>query len=553
MNSKPFKLLSIAITMLLIVNAFSVVFINVGVSSISVVEPKGIDEDIENVKIDTSKQVEPIKGTHHSYWQLGDSATWLGYESPGYIFLTDYTLGYIGTQVEIWVQNDIKYLPGDLRNGPGDDPGPTKPTYTMLQYLADQYEQNILPTESGYFGAPLFHDGANAQLDDLLGLDPEYYHESSGRAVILVCNIIDRNYYQYTYPYYVIGVHIGEYEDFYFDRNIVTLDAVSWFHGLGPATMNWGDHYYWPDNTFHNHTVLSPYAYDSTLAHEFQHLLHHELCPGDELWMNEGCSMYAEMLCGYGLDPDYPNSFFATPDNSLTEWGDQGDDNILADYGAAALWCIYLVDRYGSSFLAYYFHQGIPGIDGINAALKHFKIKETYDDVYHDWTLANLIRADFPGCKKYNYASLDLNDPVYIPVRQYKIGGLPVPLTKGTDFGNTITILGYDTGVSRLSPFGTDYITFENWTRPGYIYFDGDDYAELGWTMTADGWYPGLGNMLNYQLISQAVTVDSANPTLTLVTKYGLESYWDFGFVQVSTDNGQTWTSLANADRKSVV
>jgi hypothetical protein len=41
--------------------------------------------------------------------------------------------------------------------------------------------------------------------------------------------------------------------------------------------------------------------------------------------------------------------------------------------------------------------------------------------------------------------------------------------------------------------------------------------------------------------------VDSANPTLTLVTKYGLESYWDFGFVQVSTDNGQTWTSLANA------
>ena len=39
----------------------------------------------------------------------------------------------------------------------------------------------------------------------------------------------------------------------------------------------------------------------------------------------------------------------------------------------------------------------------------------------------------------------------------------------------------------------------------------------------------------------------SRNPTLTIVTKYGIETYWDFGFVQVSTDNGATWTSLSNA------
>ena len=27
---------------------------------------------------------------------------------------------------------------------------------------------------------------------------------------------------------------------------------------------------------------------------------------------------------------------------------------------------------------------------------------------------------------------------------------------------------------------------------------------------------------------------------------WDIEDYWDFGFVQVSTDNGETWTSLAN-------
>jgi len=40
--------------------------------------------------------------------------------------------------------------------------------------------------------------------------------------------------------------------------------------------------------------------------------------------------------------------------------------------------------------------------------------------------------------------------------------------------------------------------------------------------------------------------VDPADTTLTLETKYSIEDYWDFGFVQVSTDGGETWVSLEN-------
>jgi hypothetical protein len=261
--------------------------------------------------------------------------------------------------------------------------------------------------------------------------------------------------------------------------------------------------------------------------------------------------MYAELLVGYGIDPDYPNSYFATPDNSLTEWGDQGGINILADYGNAALWTIYLNDRFGSSFIQYYFNSGGGGINGINAALAHFHYKDKFEDVYRDWKLANLIRADFPGCHKYNYISLNLSDPIYIPVRTYKKTVLPVPVTKGTDFGNTITFLGDDTGVSMVSTYGTDYITFEDWNKPGFIYFDGDDTATVPlpylWTLTADGWYSGTGVNSADEFIAGDAYVNPANPTLTITTKWGLESYWDFGFVQVSTDGGNTWTSLANA------
>jgi len=168
--------------------------------------------------------------------------------------------------------------------------------------------------------------------------------------------------------------------------------------------------------------------------------------------------------------------------------------------------------------------------------------------VYRDWKLANLIRSDIPGHGKYNYKSIDFNDPIYISVRLYDVYGSPVPKTKGTNFGNTITILGYDTGVSMLPSFGTDYIAFRDWKKPGWISFDGDDTATLpSWTLTADGWYSGTGaDLANYLLAGNAY-VDPGDPTLIIVTRYGLESYWDFGFVQVSTDGGMTWTSLASA------
>jgi len=434
-----------------------------------------------------------------------------------------------------------------------------------LEYLADQCEQVILPREAEFFGAPLFHDGTNAQLQYLspsIPDDPEYYFEPTGRAVILVCNIRDTNYFNPYYGLRVIGVHIGAYEDVYYDRNVITLDAYSWYHQLGPADTVWGEHYCWlgwpynenpPGN--YTHPVTGPYAYDSTVAHEWQHLLHYELCPGDELWMNEGCSMYAEFLCGYGIDPDYPNSYFYTPDNSLTEWGDLGPDDILADYGAAALWCMYLADRYGAELLRLYFRLGAYGVFGIQSidyALEFTHHNERFPEVYRDWKIANLIRADSPGAGKYNYKSINLNDPVYIPVRLYEVSGFPVSMTTGTSFGTswTYTTPSYDTGISSLARWGSDYIALRNWKNAGFVYFDGDESTvpeHSYWTMTAEGWYSGTGvDLANYVLAGDAY-VDPSDPVLTIVTAYGLETLWDYGFVQVSTDGGTTWTSLANA------
>jgi immune inhibitor A len=474
--------------------------------------------------------------SHHSAWNVGDQAYWLILDDYyGVYRLSVFTLRAIGPNTEIWVQNNLAWPSGDPRV-----PNPPIILDSEIAYLLNEFETKIYPTDTSYFGMPAVRNGSNAVLPSLLGLPDDYYAEGNNKNVILVSNIRDANYYVPSYPYYVAGFFSPSFDDVYFDRNIISIDCYRWELRLGPAGTEW----------ISGQTVNRPYVYESTIAHEYQHLIHHDWNPDDDTFMNEGCSMYAEFLCGYGIDPTYINSYLYTPDNSLTAWGDQGDINILADYGAAAMWLMYLNDHYGgAATISYFVKNGIPGIDGVNAALAHFGYKHTtFDDVYRDWRLANLIHTDFPGCTKYNYKSINLNDPTYISAFTHTISGLPVPETKGTDFGNTITVLGYDTGVSEIGPYGSDYIKFQNWAKPGYIYFDGDDFAYLpGWTMTADGWWSGTGVDLQDTSIIGTATVSVLDPTLTIVTKYGIETLWDFGFVQVSTDNGATWTSLSNA------
>jgi hypothetical protein len=366
---------------------------------------------------------------------------------------------------------------------------------------------------------------------------PEYTYDwidtdDPQQIMIKVLNIHDDNYYDPDYPYFVIGFYSSTYTGYY-NRNLIHLDSWQWWRRLGPAGTSW-----LPDLEVEESREFN---YDSTTAHEYQHLIHRDYQAAPTAFMNEGCSMYAEFLCGYGISVSHVNSYMATPDNSLTVWGDQGGINILADYGVAALWTMYLSDHYGGAdIIRNYVQSGLAGIPGVDAALTAFGHTEDFYDVYHDFRLANLIRW---GSGKYNYLSIDMND--FDPIFVHEESGLPVPWKKGTDYGNTITTLGYDTGVSMLAPHGSDYIEFTNWFKTGVISFNGDDDAIVGWLPVPDGFWSGLGDEVDRWLVGEAY-VDPADPELTLVTKYDIEIYWDFGFVQVSTDGGSTWTSLEN-------
>ena len=62
--------------------------------------------------------------------------------------------------------------------------------------------------------------------------------------------------------------------------------------------------------------------------------------------------------------------------------------------------------------------------------------------------------------------------------------------------------------------------------------------------------YSQTGDLVDQQ-ITREVTVPNASPTLTFDARWDTEELWDFGYVQVSTDDGATWTSLPTEDTTS--
>jgi len=136
-----------------------------------------------------------------------------------------------------------------------------------------------------------------------------------------------------------------------------------------------------------------------------------------------------------------------------------------------------------------------------------------------------------------------------VSARVYEVDDFPFLLC-GSGFGTTFTILDYDTGMTDVGPYGTDYILLTDvpkW-RSKLFFFSGDSFEEdeqYRWRMTDDGWDSGAEHLVDYLLYGEAY-VDPGNPTLEMFTYWDIEDYWDFGFVQVSTDGGATWASLEN-------
>lgn len=445
----------------------------------------------------------------------------IGYPS-GYV-LKYFQLAAIGDRGEIWVATNLGF--------PAGDPRPTPVvTQEQIDYLLGEFDTKMYPKETEFFGPETIRTGADALL-------PYGYEDGSDRVIILVDNIRDQSFYDPTYPNYIAG-YFSSTVGAYTDRNVVTIDCFDWANRVGPDDSPWRG----PDPS-----RWRPYLYEGTFSHEFQHLLHRDHDSDEETWINEGQSTYAEYMLGYS-DINDVDDYLWHPYNSLVAWQDQGGLEVLSDYAGAFLFQVYLEQQYGGSEFIQALHMNpLNGIEGVNDTLADFGYQDTFADVVRDWQIALLINSRQPGNGRYMIEGLtkkiDFNyhDPLYTDTDGYPV---------------------YDeyeyTGPNALA-WGPAYNVIANQPRIERLILNGIDFMQSPWSVVAnplgDGnvLWGGTGSLLDSVLVRAVDLTGLETATLTFDTFYQVEEQWDFAFVQVSTDGGETWTSLANANTRSDV
>jgi hypothetical protein len=500
--------------------------------------------------------------------KIGDTKTWLALDDTrGVIYLKNYTLRAVGIHAEVWVATNLNFpVQGQI------DPRTGTPfTYTdcrndgvrnvitndQVNYMLDQFDNNMYPIESDWWSTPPNRKGNKAVLSKLVGFPQSYYRGEGDNVVVLVDNVHDDNWYdennQNTFSY-IAGFFYSVFDD-YFDRTVMSVDAWDWLH------RTTADPPHEPTTDPCTSAPARPDLYEGVFAHEYQHLLHRYTDPDEPSWVNEGLSDFTEVFTGYahpdrhvdekGYDshtqaflgwlsvfhPDWnPIPYNSGPENGLTAWGDQGGGEILADYGNVMFFMNYLYSQgLGKDFFHAWQHNQANGIDGLNATLADFGSSTTFADLF-------------------------ANNEVSALVDGYLDNGASLSGGAAADFQNsateaTVNFTPQANSTVGAPPWGSDYIDLGSGAGLTSVVFDGDDEFVFPsgpeWIVDPDGYFtnpdaPGTDHYADNQDLSITRSVAGHDgEVLSFDHYYAMELGWDYGFVQVSTDDGATWQSLA--------
>jgi hypothetical protein len=477
------------------------------------------EEFLKKAEAELKKQAEGINFDESVSANSAQAESTFTYEGPTKLFLNreldfkEFTLRSVGENVEIWVANDLSF--------PDDRPAHVV-TQEQVDKLRDEFDSNIYPKATEFFGTPDSLDGSHSPLPGMVGL-PEGYYEGSDKVIMLVDNIIDEGFTNPDYPFFVAGFFWQTLEN-YIDRNIITIDTNSWETRL--------------ESTFFGTTI-----------HELQHLIHADNDGDETTWLNEAMSTFSEFLGGYGADDGSINFYLDHPENSLTSWDEHGTaetgPETIADYGQVQLFAIYLNDKFGQEFIRDLALNDFNSIESINQTFEKHNIDMTFTEVYQNFITALAIDSDRVGNGVYDIASVDL--------RSLKVGDSV--RGKTVDYEKAVTF-----EKEGVPAWGGDFKVLDFQEKISGISFDGVDFFGTQWQSVADPTdatnqvlWGNQGDEADNHLIFEAdlSSVDSA--TLKFDHYLDIEEQWDFGVVQVSTDNGKTWTSLENENTRSDV
>jgi hypothetical protein len=515
--------------------------------------------------------------------QKGEIRTWLGLDDVAGAFYTkNYRLRGVGEHIEVWTtagsrkfngvrSTGLRFQKNDCRNGVR-----TKITSAQIRYFIDQFDNTIYPIESELFSVPPDRDGSEAPATEALGLPADYYTGDGDDIVVLIDNVRDDNFYDLnnTNEFSYIAGFFSSGLNGFFNRNVMTIDGFDWLHrtGLNP-----------PNDPVPGDPCASaparPALYEGVFAHEYQHLLLSYVDPPEVTWVNEGLSDTAIALTGYG-DPAAPitdlhfdshiqcflgfnsvqtdanpNPRPGGPENSLNVWGDQDFDHeqeILCDYGAAYSFLLWLADTYGDEVLTTLHNDAEhQGFDAIQAVLDAVDPGVTVLQAIDTWQATMALDAVID-----DGATLTGGDAALYSVERlhalinwetgapdndaYDTPGAP---PNGGDFIRLMDETGSFLGAGDVTS-----VDFQGVSElpPLPITWEVDATPPAG--ASGPALHSPVGDNLNEVIVMGGITVPTGTPQLTFDAAWDLETTFDFGYAQVTTDGGETYTSLECTD-----
>ncbi len=266
-------------------------------------------------------------------------------------------------------------------------------------------------------------------------------------------------------------------------------------------------------------------GYEGTIAHEFQHMVHHNYDPSETSWINEGLSELAARLTGYG-GFRFARAFTAQPNIQLTTWPDYEQSG--PHYGAGYLFASYTYDRFGEKFIHDLVAEKAHGVQGYENVLKKDQPGLTFEDVFKDWVIANYLDDTKAGNGRYGYPDIDLR------TNELRIK----PQATLTDKGQSRE--------GESSQYGAEYIRLTG-CAPMTLQFEGATTVQLIPTMAREGQYvmwSNRGDVMTTNLVREFDLTKLQKATLQFSAWYNIEKDYDYGYVEVSTDGGKTWDTL---------
>ncbi len=268
------------------------------------------------------------------------------------------------------------------------------------------------------------------------------------------------------------------------------------------------------------------FGIESTLAHEFQHMIHWNEHANHDVWLNEGMSVLASALNGYedvGVDTD----FMANTDTQLNAW-DSTPNASIVHYGASFLFLDFLRAHYGGKeILSSIVAAPGSGTDAIDNALAKLGKKERFKDVFENWVLANILDGQSQAAKEgLDFPDRDVTISPHVRVTSY-------PKEYKGD----------------VSQFGIDYVELAAPNNGASLKVNFTGQAETGVIGAPPHsgshiWWSNRGDVSDMSMTRKFDLRSLKSATLDFYAWFDIEKTFDFAYVEVSTDGGTTWDSL---------